>query len=97
MSVHIWNLLARKESLWVQWIHMYKIKGRSFWEIPCRGNMPWSWRKILQIRPVVRKFFWYTVGNGTTISAWYDNWCDSSLLCEKFSARSIANAGFHTF
>ncbi|GJX99396.1 retrovirus-related pol polyprotein from transposon TNT 1-94, partial [Tanacetum coccineum] len=29
MSSHIWKLLTLKESLWVKWIHEYKIKGPS--------------------------------------------------------------------
>ncbi|GKD28036.1 putative reverse transcriptase domain, reverse transcriptase zinc-binding domain protein [Tanacetum coccineum] len=42
MVSHIWNLLSLKESLWVKWIHVYKIKGRSFWSVPFRGNMTWG-------------------------------------------------------
>nr|XP_043626128.1 uncharacterized protein LOC122597618 [Erigeron canadensis] len=60
LTAHIWNILARKESLWVQWIHVYKIKDRKFWNIPYRRNMTWSWRKILQIRPVVRDLITYS-------------------------------------
>ncbi|GJR35154.1 RNA-directed DNA polymerase, eukaryota, reverse transcriptase zinc-binding domain protein [Tanacetum coccineum] len=32
------KLLSLKESLWVKWIHEYKLKGRSFWDIPLRGD-----------------------------------------------------------
>nr|GEX62575.1 hypothetical protein [Tanacetum cinerariifolium] len=39
------KLIINKESLWVQWIHAYKIHGRNFWEIPIRGNMTCGWRK----------------------------------------------------
>ncbi|GJV92832.1 hypothetical protein Tco_1540645 [Tanacetum coccineum] len=38
MVTHIWNLLVRKESLWVRWIHEYKLKGQNFWDIPLCGN-----------------------------------------------------------
>ncbi|GJS29317.1 putative RNA-directed DNA polymerase, eukaryota, reverse transcriptase zinc-binding domain protein [Tanacetum coccineum] len=33
------NVLINKESLWVQWIHSYKLKGRSFWDVPCLGDI----------------------------------------------------------
>ncbi|GJT32442.1 hypothetical protein Tco_0922861 [Tanacetum coccineum] len=46
-------LLSLKESLWVRWVHAYKLKGRSFRDIPPRGNMSWGWRKILQLRPII--------------------------------------------
>ncbi|GKE73472.1 hypothetical protein Tco_1535513, partial [Tanacetum coccineum] len=49
---HVWKLLSLKESLWVKWIHAYKLKGRSFWDYPLRGNMSWGWRKVLQLRPL---------------------------------------------
>ncbi|GKD46609.1 hypothetical protein Tco_1271254, partial [Tanacetum coccineum] len=64
MIAHIWSLLTHKESLWVRWIHAYKIKERSFWDIPICGNMTWSWRKILQLRPILWWFVWYKIGDG---------------------------------
>ncbi|GJZ97902.1 cation/H(+) antiporter 24-like protein [Tanacetum coccineum] len=39
ISTHIWSLLLRKESLWVKWIHTYKLNGRTFWEIPLRATI----------------------------------------------------------
>ncbi|GKB88880.1 hypothetical protein Tco_0961152, partial [Tanacetum coccineum] len=30
MVSHIWKLISLKDSLWVQWIHSYKLKGRKF-------------------------------------------------------------------
>ncbi|GJX13353.1 hypothetical protein Tco_0205111 [Tanacetum coccineum] len=39
MVAHIWKLLSLKESVWVKWIHEYKLNARNFWDIPLRGNM----------------------------------------------------------
>nr|GEU65637.1 hypothetical protein [Tanacetum cinerariifolium] len=39
MVSHIWKLLSFKESLWVKWIHVYKLKNRSFWDILYRGGV----------------------------------------------------------
>ncbi|GKC02621.1 hypothetical protein Tco_0994231 [Tanacetum coccineum] len=50
MTTHVWCILINKESLWVQWIYSYKLKGRSFWDVPCLGDVSWGWRKLLQIR-----------------------------------------------
>ncbi|GJS59979.1 reverse transcriptase domain-containing protein [Tanacetum coccineum] len=55
---HIWNLLSLKESLWVKWVHAYKLNGRNFWDVPIRGNMSWSCWKILQIRPSHSNSIW---------------------------------------
>nr|GEX08151.1 reverse transcriptase domain, reverse transcriptase zinc-binding domain protein [Tanacetum cinerariifolium] len=36
IASHIWSILFGKDSLWVKWIHAYKLKGRYFWEVPLR-------------------------------------------------------------
>ncbi|GJT59129.1 retrovirus-related pol polyprotein from transposon TNT 1-94 [Tanacetum coccineum] len=89
MVAHVWKLLTLKESLWVKWIHEYKLKGRSFWEVPLRGNMSWSWRKILQLRPLIRESIWTTIGDGSSTSLWVKDivhngtWNWPTLLLEK--------------
>nr|GEV22087.1 hypothetical protein [Tanacetum cinerariifolium] len=39
MVSHVWKLLSLKESLWVKWIHVYKLKNRSFWDISYRERL----------------------------------------------------------
>nr|XP_043639244.1 uncharacterized protein LOC122610314 [Erigeron canadensis] len=94
LSAHIWNIITLKESLWVCWIHMYKLRGQNFWNVKLKGNMSWGWRKLLQIRCLIRKFFWYNIGNGCTTSAWYDNWSSRSPLIDHLTPRMISAAGF---
>nr|GEY59479.1 hypothetical protein [Tanacetum cinerariifolium] len=33
LTKHVWNIAAHKESLWVKWVHIVKLKGKSFWEV----------------------------------------------------------------
>ncbi|GKB10831.1 RNA-directed DNA polymerase, eukaryota, reverse transcriptase zinc-binding domain protein [Tanacetum coccineum] len=47
MATHIWSILTHRESLWVKWVHTYKLKGRSFWDLPCRGDASWGWLLLL--------------------------------------------------
>lgn len=77
---HVWSILTLKESLWVKWIHTHKLRDHNFWDCPFRGNMSWGWRKILQVRTIIRKFIWYKVGDGSSISPWFDNRCNSSPI-----------------
>ncbi|GJZ24146.1 hypothetical protein Tco_0561605 [Tanacetum coccineum] len=91
-----WNLIiSLKESLWVKWIHVYKLRGRNFWDLPLSGNMSWGWRKILQVRPLIRQFIWYRLGEGNTVSAWFDRWCLLSPLSHLVTPRDIHRAGFN--
>ena len=35
---HIWNIAVKKDSLWVKWISIVKLKDRSTWEIQSENN-----------------------------------------------------------
>ncbi|XP_071739961.1 uncharacterized protein [Rutidosis leptorrhynchoides] len=94
MAFHLWIILTLKNSLWVKWIHTYKLSSHNIWEVSIVAGSSWSWRKLLQIRPMVRKFFIYRLGNGKTASAWFDEWCVLGPLCELISLVDINNAGF---
>ncbi|GJT89395.1 hypothetical protein Tco_1071112 [Tanacetum coccineum] len=95
MTTHIWNIVSNKESLWVQWIHMYKLKGRTLWDIRPKASMSWGWRKLLQLHDVVKPFLWKQVGNGLRTSLWYDTWCDQSPLANFLTPRDITRNRFH--
>nr|GEY45699.1 hypothetical protein [Tanacetum cinerariifolium] len=47
MTTHLWNIPSNKQSLWVRWIHTYKLRGKTIWEVQPRGDMSWGWQKIL--------------------------------------------------
>ncbi|GJV48712.1 hypothetical protein Tco_1438924 [Tanacetum coccineum] len=63
-TTHIWSIVTNKELLWVRWIHSYKLMGRSFRDVPPKASMSWGWRKLLQIREMIRPFMWYQLGDG---------------------------------
>ncbi|GKE04119.1 hypothetical protein Tco_1396137, partial [Tanacetum coccineum] len=92
MTSHIWKLITHKESMWVRWIHAYKLKKRSFWDVPLVSNVSWGWRKLLQIRNTVRPYFWYKIGNGEKASVWYDTWDELCPLMNHISYRGLSNA-----
>ncbi|GJW42180.1 sodium/hydrogen exchanger 6 [Tanacetum coccineum] len=62
IATHIWSILTHKESLWVKWIHSYKLNGRSFWDVPYLGDFD-KWhhlcpiRGMLTIRDITRSGF----------------------------------------
>nr|GEU49763.1 hypothetical protein [Tanacetum cinerariifolium] len=91
---HFNRALSLKESLWVKWIHVYKLNNRSFWDIPYRCTMSWSWRKLLLLRPLIWEFIWTCIGDGNSASMWFDKWCAASPLYNTISSRYIARAGF---
>nr|GEV72418.1 reverse transcriptase zinc-binding domain-containing protein [Tanacetum cinerariifolium] len=61
MTSHNWKIITNKESMWVRWIHAYKLNNQSFWDVRLLSNVSWGWRKILQIRNIVRPHIWYKI------------------------------------
>uniref|UniRef100_A0A251VET6 Putative reverse transcriptase zinc-binding domain-containing protein n=1 Tax=Helianthus annuus TaxID=4232 RepID=A0A251VET6_HELAN len=94
MSSHIWSIVSKRDSLWVDWVHSYRLKGKSFWVCKTPASSCWSWRKISQLGPLVRNHFWSEVGNGASTSAWYDIWSELGPLADFLSPRVITDADF---
>nr|GEX17998.1 hypothetical protein [Tanacetum cinerariifolium] len=94
MTTHIWNLVSNKDSIWVRWINIYKLKGRSFWDVPVTYSLSWGWRKLLQLHDIVRPFFWSQIGSGREVSLWFDRWCVQCPLSRFLSARDTSREGF---
>ncbi|XP_022015014.1 uncharacterized protein LOC110914533 [Helianthus annuus] len=94
MASHIWSIVMKRDSLWVKWVHSYRLKGKNFWVCKATSNSTWSWRKIIQLRHVIRKYVWSDVGNGRDTSAWFDFWSDLGPLGDFLSPRTITDADF---
>ncbi|GKB79639.1 RNA-directed DNA polymerase, eukaryota, reverse transcriptase zinc-binding domain protein, partial [Tanacetum coccineum] len=41
------NIAAKKDTLWVQWIHMVKLRKKSMWEVTAETNDSWIWKCLL--------------------------------------------------
>ncbi|XP_022019593.1 uncharacterized protein LOC110919635 [Helianthus annuus] len=95
MANHVWSILTKRKSLWVQWIYSHKLNGRSLWDVQPRGSVSWGWRKILAIKTAIRPFVWKVVRNGSQTNAWSDNWSQLCPLNSFITPRNIANAGFN--
>ncbi|CAL1356365.1 unnamed protein product [Linum trigynum] len=55
MVRHLWLILLQEGSLWVAWIHNYKLKGRDLWSYSCTSGS-WNWRKVLKLRGKIASF-----------------------------------------
>nr|GEU86754.1 zinc finger, CCHC-type [Tanacetum cinerariifolium] len=48
--------------------------------------MSLGWRKILQVRPLVRQFIWYSLGSSNMASVWFNHWFSISPLSDIVSS-----------
>ncbi|KAL5801025.1 hypothetical protein ACOSQ3_032657 [Xanthoceras sorbifolium] len=95
ISKHLWAVCSNlRSSVWVSWVRSTMLKGKNVWEVRCRGNCSWSWRKILGLRCLVRRLMQFRVGNGEDISLWFDYWHPLGPLVGVFGRRIIYDSGF---
>lgn len=94
MVKHLWNVASKKDSLWVKWVNIYRLKGRSIWEIDNDSNASWGWNKLLSLRDMVRPFIKHSLGNGQETNMWHDTWCEGGPLDKFITSRQVFSAGF---
>ncbi|CAH1450864.1 unnamed protein product [Lactuca virosa] len=95
LTKHVWNILVKKDSLWVKWIHLHHIKGRNVWDILSKPNLSWGWRRFLEIREDLRPFITSCIGKGNETSIWHDRWHPISPISSILSRRQRISKGFH--
>ncbi|GJY24271.1 RNA-directed DNA polymerase, eukaryota, reverse transcriptase zinc-binding domain protein [Tanacetum coccineum] len=92
MIKHLWNVAVKKDTLWVKWIYMEKLKDISIWEAQCDDKSTVGWKNILSLRDKVRKHIGWKLGNGKSVNIWYDKWCSISPLSDFIDTRDIYDA-----
>ncbi|XP_071727682.1 uncharacterized mitochondrial protein AtMg00310-like [Rutidosis leptorrhynchoides] len=95
MTNHVWSIITYHKSLWVSWVRDYNLPNRNFWDVAIRSSSCWSWRKILLMRPIIRKFLFYLIGNALAANAYQDKWCDTCPLSEFVTPRDMAVVSLH--
>ncbi|XP_071739942.1 uncharacterized mitochondrial protein AtMg00310-like [Rutidosis leptorrhynchoides] len=93
MESHLWRVITNKESLWVRWIHEHKLVESNIWVVTVSANSFWMWRKLLQIRSLVRDFFIFRIGDGRQAFTWLDIWYVSGPLPNVISVNDINEVG----
>ncbi|GKA27785.1 RNA-directed DNA polymerase, eukaryota, reverse transcriptase zinc-binding domain protein [Tanacetum coccineum] len=86
-----WNLVCRPKEQ-VKWVNSVKLKGRSIREIDYAGSDSYGWKKMLDLRNKVSHHAMFQVGNGKSISAWYDKWCSLGPLSSFIPNKAIFDA-----
>ncbi|XP_010524744.1 PREDICTED: uncharacterized protein LOC104802714 [Tarenaya hassleriana] len=76
----IWLLFSQTDSLWVDWIQENAIRKHGFWDTPVTTNVSYTFRKLLKLRDLARKFIRVKLGDGRKASFWFDSWTDLGPL-----------------
>ncbi|GJT92143.1 RNA-directed DNA polymerase, eukaryota, reverse transcriptase zinc-binding domain protein [Tanacetum coccineum] len=95
MVKHLWNIASKKDSLWVKWLNMYRIKGNCIWDLKVKKNFSWNLKQILSLRDSIRRNVGYKIGNGRGCFIWYDRWHSNGPICRLISNDVIKSSGFN--
>ncbi|KAL0304753.1 UNVERIFIED_CONTAM: hypothetical protein Sangu_3066700 [Sesamum angustifolium] len=77
----LWRLLQNDgTSIWVDWIHHNRLRNTTIWTLN-RDTGSWGWKKMLKLRPLLRRGVVYKVGDGSSFKLWQDIWHDRGPLC----------------
>ncbi|GKD27234.1 hypothetical protein Tco_1233448 [Tanacetum coccineum] len=92
---HLWNIAAKKDSMWVKWIHEERLKGTSIWKAETDVNASWGWKNLLKLRDKIVQHVYYKIGNGKKTSVWYDTWHELCPLDQFITNRDIYDERFN--
>ncbi|GJX69407.1 RNA-directed DNA polymerase, eukaryota, reverse transcriptase zinc-binding domain protein [Tanacetum coccineum] len=81
------------ESLWVKWIKVIRLKGKSIWDIEYDKNSSHGWKQILSLRDKMRNQVSCKVRDGTKIFLWHDRWWGPFPLINSILMEAICQVG----
>ena len=92
---HVWNLVYKKDSLWVAWVRRFYMRQGSLWSAKVPTNCSWSWWKILQLRERIRPLIKHKVGDGAATFLWHDSWNPVGPLLPFYGDRILYDSAIH--
>ncbi|XP_074364383.1 uncharacterized protein LOC141705239 [Apium graveolens] len=92
---HLLKVVMKSNTLWASWVNKTVLKGKHFWVTKIPTDCSWIWRKVLKLRPLAMNFLSYKIGNGESISIWFDPWWHHSCLASSVSSPIISQSGLH--
>ncbi|GAV71623.1 LOW QUALITY PROTEIN: zf-RVT domain-containing protein, partial [Cephalotus follicularis] len=85
-----WEIVTKKESMWVRWCDMVLLKDKSFWAVKITAASSWCWRNVLRLMECLARNLVYSIGDGRATALWLDPWINGEALITKYGTR-VAN------
>jgi hypothetical protein len=71
----------------------YTRLGRSLWQVSILVSCSWSWKKILKLQDLAKRFIWFKVGDGSNVFLWLDQWYPAGYLLDMYGFRIVYDSG----
>ncbi|XP_074342091.1 uncharacterized protein LOC141679505 [Apium graveolens] len=92
---HLLKVITKSSTLWASWVNKTVLKGKKFWTTKLPSDCSWIWKKVLKFRPLAMRFVSYKIGNGSSISIWFDPWWQHSCLTSTVFSPIISQSGLN--
>ncbi|KAJ9536546.1 hypothetical protein OSB04_un000298 [Centaurea solstitialis] len=79
LTKNLWAILSRANTLWVQWIRLYSLRG-NFWAARRHHRWSWTFARMMTIRDEIRRYVTVRIGDGLSTNAWEDSWLPCGAL-----------------
>ncbi|GAV80462.1 zf-RVT domain-containing protein [Cephalotus follicularis] len=88
-----WEICQKKASIWTDWCYNVFLKENSFWAAKVNYNCSCSWRNVLKARNLLANYLHYEIGDGVSISLWFDPWLSGVSLVDRYGDSVIQDSG----
>ncbi|GJZ00683.1 RNA-directed DNA polymerase, eukaryota, reverse transcriptase zinc-binding domain protein [Tanacetum coccineum] len=89
---NLWNIAEEKNTLWVKWVKMVKLRGESIWEVQKGANDSWMLKCLLELRSKIRKHTFKVMGDGKNTKFWVDEWNSKGIISKIINWKDIYDA-----
>ncbi|KAK1307340.1 hypothetical protein QJS10_CPA10g01835 [Acorus calamus] len=83
IGTRLWEIVARDDSLWTNWIRTKYLKQQSIWAVSSSTSASWAWAHILASHCWIKQRSNVLVFSGDFTNLWHDPWIDGQALKEK--------------
>ncbi|QHO51670.1 Putative ribonuclease H protein [Arachis hypogaea] len=74
LAKQAWRALKNPNAIWVQILKSIYFPGGNFWTAKGKKGASWVWKSILHGRELLRENAKWSIGDGSKVSIWKDNW-----------------------
>ncbi|XP_072058188.1 uncharacterized protein [Arachis hypogaea] len=74
LAKQAWRVLKNPNAIWVQTLKSIYFPDGNFWTASGKKGASWIWRSLLQGRELLKESAKWSIGNGSKVRIWKDNW-----------------------
>ena len=56
----VWNVVMKKDTLWVKWVHERYLKQAEWREYQAPPDSSWYWKKVTHVKDMFKQSPWFT-------------------------------------